>query len=257
MFFTPEQLKRPYGALKRLISYVSYIFTQNIDKTITIPMYDEFSYMIDTSNNQNKLFDNLDIFYHFGNYNSIKCNTENAEQFFVDKHKKSEETKRICNSCPAQIKCLEYALDQRIQFGIFGGLSIRDRLKYKTFENLAYTNGLNFLPIFLVKKQKDICINKKFVQSKNLLVFAQINAIQRGYIIKNSDLDNYQIIKGEHKYSFNDNYYLVPYKEIIRKSFINNKGKITRRRQQKKHARINGTRYLIHPISLKQTKSGH
>jgi len=35
--------------------------------------------------------------------------------------------RRICETCPVQAPCLEYALDQRVEHGVWGGCSERER----------------------------------------------------------------------------------------------------------------------------------
>lgn len=35
--------------------------------------------------------------------------------------------KAICNQCPNRVRCLEYAIDNSEQFGVWGGLSVRER----------------------------------------------------------------------------------------------------------------------------------
>ena len=35
--------------------------------------------------------------------------------------------KRICRSCPVKYECLADALDNRIEFGVWGGMTERDR----------------------------------------------------------------------------------------------------------------------------------
>ena len=41
------------------------------------------------------------------------------------------EAKRICTRCEVRAECLEYALGQQERFGIWGGLSERERNKLK------------------------------------------------------------------------------------------------------------------------------
>jgi WhiB family redox-sensing transcriptional regulator len=38
-----------------------------------------------------------------------------------------EVAKRICSDCPVQVRCLEYALENRIDHGVWGGTSERQR----------------------------------------------------------------------------------------------------------------------------------
>lgn len=36
-------------------------------------------------------------------------------------------TKRICNGCPIKTECLAQALDDRVEFGVWGGMTERER----------------------------------------------------------------------------------------------------------------------------------
>lgn len=47
--------------------------------------------------------------------------------FFSESPKKIAKAKSLCGQCPAITKCLEYALDQEIEFGIFGGTTPQER----------------------------------------------------------------------------------------------------------------------------------
>lgn len=39
----------------------------------------------------------------------------------------SRQAKEICNACPVRTQCLEYAVTGHITWGIFGGVSARER----------------------------------------------------------------------------------------------------------------------------------
>ena len=43
----------------------------------------------------------------------------------------TREAKRICGECPVRAECLEYALEEDERFGIWGGMSERERRKLK------------------------------------------------------------------------------------------------------------------------------
>lgn len=43
--------------------------------------------------------------------------------------KNARRARRICWTCPVQTECLDYALDNREQYGIWGGLGIRERYR--------------------------------------------------------------------------------------------------------------------------------
>lgn len=47
--------------------------------------------------------------------------------FFPERGGSTKQAKLLCQQCEVRIDCLEYALDQRIIHGIWGGLSERER----------------------------------------------------------------------------------------------------------------------------------
>ncbi|HUF34055.1 MAG TPA: WhiB family transcriptional regulator [Acidimicrobiales bacterium] len=55
------------------------------------------------------------------------CRNEPPERFFPSDGVGVEVARRICASCPVQEPCLEYALVQRIDHGVWGGASERER----------------------------------------------------------------------------------------------------------------------------------
>jgi WhiB family redox-sensing transcriptional regulator len=59
------------------------------------------------------------------------CAYVDADVFFPEKGGSSREAKRICGECAVQTFCLEYALANDERFGIWGGLSERERRRLK------------------------------------------------------------------------------------------------------------------------------
>lgn len=59
------------------------------------------------------------------------CAETDPEAFFPEKGGSTKEAKRICDSCEVRIECLEYALDNNERFGIWGGLSEKERRRLK------------------------------------------------------------------------------------------------------------------------------
>ena len=55
------------------------------------------------------------------------CATEPPETFFPSDGVGVEKARKICQTCPAQGQCLEYALRNRIDHGVWGGHSERSR----------------------------------------------------------------------------------------------------------------------------------
>lgn len=64
-------------------------------------------------------------------YERALCAQTDPEAFFPEKGGSTREAKRICSRCEVRIECLEYALCHDERFGIWGGLSERERRKLK------------------------------------------------------------------------------------------------------------------------------
>ena len=59
------------------------------------------------------------------------CAQTDPEAFFPEKGGSTREAKKVCLSCDVRGECLEYALSNDERFGIWGGLSERERRKLK------------------------------------------------------------------------------------------------------------------------------
>ena len=59
------------------------------------------------------------------------CAQTAPEAFFPEKGGSTREAKRICLGCEVRGECLEYALANDERFGIWGGLSERERRRLK------------------------------------------------------------------------------------------------------------------------------
>ncbi|NLF05129.1 MAG: WhiB family transcriptional regulator [Actinomycetales bacterium] len=59
------------------------------------------------------------------------CAQTDPEAFFPEKGGSTREAKRVCTGCEVRSECLEYALANDERFGIWGGLSERERRKLK------------------------------------------------------------------------------------------------------------------------------
>ena len=59
------------------------------------------------------------------------CAQTDPEAFFPEKGGSTRDAKRICASCDVRDRCLEYALRNDERFGIWGGLSERERRRLK------------------------------------------------------------------------------------------------------------------------------
>jgi WhiB family redox-sensing transcriptional regulator len=59
------------------------------------------------------------------------CAQTDPEAFFPEKGGSTRDAKRICASCEVKAQCLEYALQNDERFGIWGGLSERERRRLR------------------------------------------------------------------------------------------------------------------------------
>ncbi|MBL5975609.1 MAG: WhiB family transcriptional regulator [Candidatus Leucobacter sulfamidivorax] len=59
------------------------------------------------------------------------CAQTDPEAFFPEKGGSTREAKRICEGCEVRSECLDYALANDERFGIWGGLSERERRKLR------------------------------------------------------------------------------------------------------------------------------
>ncbi|MCO1654732.1 WhiB family transcriptional regulator [Pseudonocardia humida] len=59
------------------------------------------------------------------------CAQTDPEAFFPEKGGSTREAKRICSGCDVRAECLDYALAHDERFGIWGGLSERERRRLR------------------------------------------------------------------------------------------------------------------------------
>ena len=59
------------------------------------------------------------------------CAQTGAEFFFPEPGSSVREAKRICGMCAIRSACLEYALNNDERFGVWGGLSEKERLSLR------------------------------------------------------------------------------------------------------------------------------
>lgn len=59
------------------------------------------------------------------------CAQTDPEAFFPEKGGSTRDAKRVCSECPVREACLEYAMENDERFGIWGGLSERERRRLR------------------------------------------------------------------------------------------------------------------------------
>jgi WhiB family transcriptional regulator, redox-sensing transcriptional regulator len=57
---------------------------------------------------------------------AARCRTTDAEGLFVT-GARQREARAICRACPVRTECLAHALDHRVEFGVWGGMTERER----------------------------------------------------------------------------------------------------------------------------------
>lgn len=66
------------------------------------------------------------------------CAQTDPEAFYPEKGGSTKKAKKICGGCEVRLECLQYALDHDERFGIWGGLSERERRRLKRGEPLHH-----------------------------------------------------------------------------------------------------------------------
>jgi WhiB family redox-sensing transcriptional regulator len=65
------------------------------------------------------------------------CLGVDPDLFFPERGASTREAKAVCGGCEVKADCLEYALDNGEKFGIWGGLSERERRRLRRQRALA------------------------------------------------------------------------------------------------------------------------
>ena len=65
------------------------------------------------------------------------CLGVDPDLFFPERGASTKEAKRVCSACDVRDECLEYALDNGEKFGIWGGMSERERRRVRRERALA------------------------------------------------------------------------------------------------------------------------
>ena len=65
------------------------------------------------------------------------CKDKDPDLFFPNRGASTRKAKQICSECTVQEHCLEYAIVNAEKFGIWGGLSERERRKIRKDRGLT------------------------------------------------------------------------------------------------------------------------
>lgn len=56
-----------------------------------------------------------------------RCNQYDPEIFFDPRVRSERKAKAICSNCSVRIECLAVALESRVEFGVWGGMTGKER----------------------------------------------------------------------------------------------------------------------------------
>jgi WhiB family transcriptional regulator, redox-sensing transcriptional regulator len=65
------------------------------------------------------------------------CSGANADLFFPERGASTRTAKAICRECQVRLECLEFAITTGEKFGIWGGMSERERRKVRRDRQIA------------------------------------------------------------------------------------------------------------------------
>ena len=69
------------------------------------------------------------------------CLGVDPDLFFPERGASTREAKEVCRGCVVRLECLEYALQNGEKFGIWGGMSERERRRIRRARALARRRG--------------------------------------------------------------------------------------------------------------------
>jgi len=65
------------------------------------------------------------------------CRGADADLFFPERGASTRKAKAICNACDVKSACLDFAIVQGEKFGIWGGMSERERRRVRRLRTVA------------------------------------------------------------------------------------------------------------------------
>jgi WhiB family redox-sensing transcriptional regulator len=68
-----------------------------------------------------------------------RCRTLSPADFFPSDGVGVDQARKVCAQCPVRVECLEYALTYRIDHGVWGGCSERERRRILRARKLTAT----------------------------------------------------------------------------------------------------------------------
>lgn len=62
---------------------------------------------------------------------SARCRGLDSDQFFVRGSAQARHAIRVCERCTVRVECLQYAIENGVDFGVWGGMTERQRRAYQ------------------------------------------------------------------------------------------------------------------------------
>lgn len=76
-------------------------------------------------------------------WKNARCEGEDREMFYSDDKIDQEKAKAICHLCPIEVDCRQWALAVKEEFGVWGGMSAKERKAAKVKRPRIYCPGCN------------------------------------------------------------------------------------------------------------------
>lgn len=86
------------------------------------------------------------------------CQEVDSELFFPEEGTSGLDAKKVCRTCDVRKECLEYALENREQHGVWGGMLRKERLYFARTHTAPYS--LRQIDIELERNRKKRLRNK-------------------------------------------------------------------------------------------------
>jgi WhiB family transcriptional regulator, redox-sensing transcriptional regulator len=61
-------------------------------------------------------------------YDDAACAAVGPALFYVERGASTVQAETVCAGCPVRVQCLDFAIERRESFGVWGGLSARERV---------------------------------------------------------------------------------------------------------------------------------
>jgi len=80
-----------------------------------------------------RLYESFKVFFDLPDFSGAVCATVDPELFFPEagKHNSVHKAKFLCRQCPVLLVCRDFALNENIKIGIWGGTTPTERRKLR------------------------------------------------------------------------------------------------------------------------------